>query len=397
MPGGGGEPEELTSPDADSGEVGHHWPSVIPGRQAVLFGIDIGDGPSAAQLAVLALETGEVTGNPVPLLEGVVVKITGSANFDIADNGRLVYASGASSGERSLVWVDREGRLEPINVPRLNYVYARLSPDGTEVALDSRDEENGLWTWDFARGALQPLTVRPGRERGPVWNHDGTRIAYNGGIDGNEGIDWQAADGSGTAERLTEGPHAPTAFTPDGAQLLFFQPSNAPPHDIGMVSLDGERRVELLLEGPYNERNAEISPDGNWLAYESDESGQSEIYVRPFPDVSASREQVSTDGGTRPLWSGDGRELFYWVEPSTIMAVSVDAGTDFTAGRPDVAVQGSFPTAVFVGRHYDVSRDGDRFLLITEASDPEAEEPAPAQITVVLNWTQELLERVPVN
>ncbi len=436
VPGGGGEPEALTSPDSDQGEVGHYWPAVIPGRQAVLFGIQVAAGPNAEELAVLALGTGqvtrlglvgvspryvstghlvyavddgsvraapfdverlEVTGNPVPLLEGVVVKSTGGANFDIADNGRLVFASGgAARGDRSLVWVDREGRLEPIDLPRRTYVYARLSPDGTQVAVDARAEENQLWTWDFARGTLQPLTASPGLERGPVWNPDGTRIAFSGEIDSVLGVYWQAVVGSGIAERLAEGPYFPTAFTPDGGKLLFFQPVTAPPYDIGMVSLDDERRVELLLEEPFNELNGEMSPDGRWLAYESDESGRSEVYVRPFPDVNASREQVSTDGGTRPVWSGDGSELFYWVETGTIMAVPVDSGTDFTAGRPEVAVQESFFTPRARGRHYDVSADGDRFLMITDV-ETDADEAARAQITVVLNWTQELLERVPVD
>ena len=434
VPGGGGEPEALTSPEADQGELGHYWPSVIPGRQAVLFGIDIGDGPSTEQLAVLALDTGEVTrlglvgsspryaptghlvfavedgsvraapfdverlevtGNPVPLLEGIVVKNTGAASFDVAGNGRLVYASGGvTSGERSLAWVDGEGRMEPIGVPRRQYVHARLSPDGARLALDSRAEENDLWTWDFARGTLQPLTVGPGRQTGQVWHPDGARIAFRGSMGGVEGLYWQAADGSGTAERLAAGPYIPTAFTPDGTRLLFHQPSATPPRDIGMVSLDGERRVELLLDEPFNELNAEISPDGRWLAYQSDESGQTEIYVRPFPDVDAAREQVSTGGGTRPLWSRDGRELFYWVEPGTIMAVPVAAGTDFTAGRPEVAVQGTLFAPGVTERFYDVSPDGDRFLVITDV-DTEADEAAPAQITVVLGWFEELERRVP--
>ena len=417
VPGGGGEPEALTSPEADQGELGHYWPSVIPDRQAVLFGIDIGDGPSAEQLAVLALDTGEVTrlglvgsspryaptghlvyavedgsvraapfdvdrleitGSPVPLVEGVVVKNTGAASFDVAGNGRLVYASGGvASGERSLAWVDGEGRMEPIGVPRRGYVHARLSPDGARVALDSVAEENDLWTWDFARGTLQPLTVGPGRQTGQVWHPDGARIAFRGSMGGVEGLYWQAADGSGTAERLAEGPYFPTAFTPDGTRLLFHQPSATPPRDIGVVSLDGERRVELLLDEPFNELNAEISTDARWLAYQSDESGQTEIYVRPFPDVDAAREQVSTGGGTRPLWSRDGRELYYWVEPGTIMAVPVDAGDDFTAGRPEVAVQGTLSSPGVASRFYDASPDGDRFLVITEARDAKGDDRPP--------------------
>ena len=434
VPGGGGEPEILTTPDADQGEVGHYWPGVIPGRQAVLFGIDTGEGPSAQQLAVLALETREVTrlglggtnpryastghvvyavadgsvravpfdverlevtGNPVPLLEGVMVKITGAANFSLSDGGRLVYASG--TGEvRSLMWVDREGREEPIDVPPRAYAYARLSPDGTKVALDSRDEDDDIWTWDLARGGLQPLTINPEPDRGVVWSPDGTRIAFASVRDGVGGVYWQAADGSGAAELLAEGPYFPTAFTPDGDRLLFTEPS-VPPRNVGAVSTDGARTVEWLLGEPYSEQDPEVSPDGRWLAYSSNESGQNEVYVRPFPDVNASRTLVSTAGGNRPAWSADGQELFYFVgpNPDAIMAVPVQpTGTEFGSGRPEIVVQRNM-VPLFAGRHYDVSSDGRRFLVFS-STDPEADESVPVQIVVVDNWHQELLERVPV-
>ena len=183
-------------------------------------------------------------------------------------------------------------------------------------------------------------------------------------------------------------------FSPDGAQLLFVQP-DAPPYDQGVVTVDGERRTEMLLQTEFSESNGVISPNGRWLAYDADESGRSEIYVRPFPDVDSRRIQMSTDGGTRPLWSRDGRELFYFKAPGTLIAVPVDPGPSFTAGNPEVLFEGSYP-AFNTGRHYDVSPDGRGFLMLTEAGETDEDSAGP-QINVVLNWTQELLERVPVN
>ena len=154
------------------------------------------------------------------------------------------------------------------------------------------------------------------------------------------------------------------------------------------------RRAQAVQGLSEKRFNSQISPDGQWLAYQSDESGQDEIYVRPFLDVTASRQQVSTNGGTRPLWSRDGNELFYFMVPNTIMAVSVQPGTELALGEPAVAVQGSYAVPFVNGLHYDVSRDG-RFLLLKDAA--ETSDERPPQITVVLNWHEELKARVPVD
>ena len=343
------------------------------------------------------LETLEASGTAVSLEQGLArATFSDSANYGVSDDGMLVYRVAAGTGgiERTLVWVDREGAEEAINVPPRGYVYGRLSPDGTRLALDIRDQESDIWVWDLLRETLSPLTLDPGVNRIPIWSPDGERLAFTAERDGEENIYWQSADGTGEPQLLAEGsnlPIAPHAFSPDGTQLLFTQ--IAPPRDISLIDLnDGE--AESLLAAPYNEFNPVVSPNGRWVALDTDESGRLEVYVRPFPDVGAGRFLISTGGGSRPLWSQDGRELFYLETPGRVMAVRVDDGPPFTAGAPQVVVDGDYlvPNA---GRTYDVSLDGQRFLMIKDATAVGSDVTAPL-INIVLNWTEELKERVPV-
>jgi serine/threonine-protein kinase len=331
-------------------------------------------------------------------MEGVAGAALGASNYAIAADGSLLYVrgSGVSVPPRTLVWVDRKGRQEPINVPPRAYTYARLSPDGTRVALDARDQQNDIWIWDLHRGTLQRLTTDPGMNRMPVWTPDSVKVAFTAERDGTESIFWQNADGSGTPERLSTGTafQGPVSFSPDGKRLVFDTPI-ASPHDVGMLTSDGARRSDILLSTKFNEANGEISRDGQWLAYESTESGQSEIYLVPFPNVNGSKKQVSTHGGTRPLWSRDGRELFYYVTPDTIMALSVRLGAEAVLGTPQVAVKGPYAVALNSGRHYDVSVDGQRFLMLVDAPTPDGQKPEAPEMHLVLNWTEELKAKVP--
>ncbi|MBI4887902.1 MAG: PD40 domain-containing protein, partial [Acidobacteria bacterium] len=433
--GNGGEATVLTRPNSEKGERDHFWPHVLPGRNAVLFTIVPSGAIEDAQIAVLDLRDGsqkivlrggsdgryveggylvygvagtlravafdldrlEVRGSPVPVLQQVVTTASvGAANFAVGTNGTLAYVSGAELGgaARTLVWVNRDGREEPLKVPPRAYVSARLSPDGTRVALDVRDEQNDIWIWDLQRQILTRLTFDPGPDVWPVWTPDGRRIVYSSARDGTPRPVWQAADGTGTAEPLTNDAVArlPSSFSPDGTRLLF-QHAQVP-QDVGMVTIGAARRTELLLQGTYNEQNPEVSPDGRWLAYQSDESGRTEIYVRPFPNVDGGKWQVSAAGGTRPLWSRDGRELFYWTGTRGVMAVPVQAGTTFAAGRAAVVVGPAF-LAPNAGRNYDVSPDGRRFLMIKQATGEGAA--APVQLVVVQNWLEELKRLVPAN
>jgi serine/threonine-protein kinase len=207
----------------------------------------------------------------------------------------------------------------------------------------------------------------------------------------------------GPVERLTDSPNtqASHTFTPDGKRLVAREDRPGTLQDLVVLDLDGERRVTPLLNSPFNERNAEISPDGKWMAYESDESGQFfEVYVRPFPDVNRSKSQVSTGGGRQPLWSADGRELFYRDTNGAVVGVTVKAiGDTFEAGAPKTMVRAGYfgGGGGTFGRTYDVSADGKRFLMIKEASDSkDADAPTPT-ITVVQNWFEELRRLVPAN
>jgi serine/threonine-protein kinase len=267
--------------------------------------------------------------------------------------------------------------------------------------LDARDQQNDIWIWDLSRESLQRLTTDPGFNRLPVWTPDGTRLAFTAERDGRvENIYWQAADGSGAPERLSIGStmQGPASFSSDGKHLVFTTPTT-PPFDIGVLSLEGERREEMLFKTPFSEANAALSPDGRWLAYQSNESGRDEVYLSPFPDVHSSKRKVSNNGGTRPVWSKDkeGRELFYYVAPDTIMAVPVTPGPNPTLGKPVVVVKGPYAAAVNSGAHYDVSRDGQRFLLLKDVETAGANKPPQPELRKVLNWVEELKRLVPTN
>jgi serine/threonine-protein kinase len=431
----GGEPAPITKADPAKGEVAHRYPHALPGGDALLFTIFTADGQSdSMQIALLDLQTGQhqvivrggssplyspsghivygnsgtlraapfdlkrraIRANPVGVIEGVVTKAGGAVSAHMAADGSLVYVAGtASTARRSLVWVDRQGREEEIKVPPRTYAYARLSPDGRRIALDIRDEQSDVWTWDLARSTLTRLTFNPGLDRGPIWTADGTRLAVSTATAGAEAVFVQPADGSGTPTRVTpeKGVYFPLAFSPDGKYLLVHN-STTPPYDILMIDVEAKTEPKPLLNAAYSESNAVVSPDGRWIAYQSNESGKDEIYVRPFPNVNEGRWQVSTNGGTRPLWSRDGRELFYFIPPGVIMAAPIVPGSVFSAGTPVAVVKGNYSSPQS-GRMYDVSPDGRRFLLIKEVR-PQGEAAAPPpQLIVVQHWSEELKRLVP--
>ena len=435
VPVGGGEPQVLTRIDPATNETDHIWPEVLPDGKGLIFTAwsgtnersrivatplpvgpisDVVRGGSQAHLspsghlvyyvagALRAVRfdsaTRQASGDPISIMDGVAGAQTGAANYAIARDGSLFYVRGStlSVPPRTLVWVDRKGKQETINAPPRAYTYARLSPDGTRVALDARDQQNDIWIWDLLRGTLQRLTTDPGLNRMPVWAPDGESVAFTAERDGLETIFWQKADGSGAPERLSVGTtvQGPASFSPDGKHLVFDTPLTSP-FDLGVLILDGKRREEMLLKTKFSESNGMVSRDGKWLAYESNESGPTQVYLSAFPDVTSSRRTVSTDGGTRPLWSKDGRELFYYLAPDTIMAVSVTLSPQPVLGKPVVVVKGPYAVALNAGRHYDVSPDGQRFLLLVDAPAPDGQKAEVPEMRFVQNWTEELKAKVP--
>jgi serine/threonine-protein kinase len=295
------------------------------------------------------------------------------------------------------VWVDRKGRAEPLDLPGRMYTSARLSPDGTRIALDVRDQDADIWIWDVTRRTLTRFTFDPGADQYPIWTHDGKRIVYSSSrANGSGGMFWQVADGAGTAERLTEAsnPQMANAISPDGMHLVLSDNSSRTFGDLMSVPLNAPRNAEPLIATPFSEGNADISADGRWIAYQSNESGREEVFVRPFPNVNNGRWQVSTSGGSRPMWAKNGRELFYLEGANTMRAVPIEmTGTTFSAGNPVKLFEGQF-FAGPAGRLYDVTRDGQRFLMIKDAVSPN-QTAAPLNMVVVLNWQEELRQRVP--
>jgi len=314
-------------------------------------------------------------------------------------DGTLVYVAGgpARRGARTtLVWVDRQGGEMPIAAPPRAYVFPRVSPDGTRVAVTVIDETVDLWVWDLKRPTLTPVTSGPGSSANPIWMSDGRRVVFTSNRAGVLNLFSQKADGTGTVERLTESPNIQnaTAVTPDGLWVVFTEASAKSAYDVMALRLDGTHQILPLVQTPFDERNGIVSPDGRWLAYEANDSGAFEN-VRPYPDVTRERWPVSTNGGTQPLWARGGRELFYVAPDGALMRVAVTAGPAWTAGAPTKALEGRYvvnPVSLGLYRNYDLAADGQRFLMLKASSDVPS---APPQIIVVQHFDEELKRLVP--
>ena len=429
---GGGEPKVLTKPDTARGELDHLFPLLLPGGRTVLFTIAASPMDNA-QIAALDLQSGKQTtvirggsqaeyvasghllyasggvlravrfdperlqpqGDPVIVSDEVRVEATGAAHYSVSQGGSFVYLAGGEGSfeERSLVWVDRSGREQVVDAPSRAYNTPRISPDGKRIAVSVADQEQDIWLWDIARRQLTRLTFEPSVEGYPLWTPDGMHVFFSSSRAGISSPFWKRSDNTGPVEPVTAGQGPFTAFSasPDGKMLVVSINSGS---DLAVVRLDQRSEPTRLIEAPDIQTNAEVSPDGRWLAYESGESGQREIIVRPFPNVDAGRWQISTNGGQRPVWARSGRELFYdGVRDVGMTAVSITGGATFTYGNPTKL----FPTTAgynkspAAGRTFDVSPDGQKFLMIKDAT--EASRRSTANLVVVLNWLEELRQR----
>ena len=439
----GGEVEQITT--LEEGEVAHRWPEFLPGGASVMFTI-FRDESSEMEIALLDLGTSdrrtlirggsnphyastghvvygvdgtllavpfnldglEVTGDPVPVLEGVVTQASGAAQFSLASDGSLVYVPGTEGRvERTVVWVDRQGREQPLtSLPDDDYRSVDVSPDGTRLAVEVGDGTlasgigGDVWIHDLARGTRNRLTTDVAEDQSPLWTPDGRHVVFGSSRGGSWGLFRRNADGTGEAERLLPDSDVQrliaNTWSPEGNTLVFMRSSNNR-SDLALVSLGDETAARLPLESGARGMRAAISPDGNWIAYDSDRTGRSEVYVERFPDP-GDRQLVSTNGGQQPLWSPDGRELFYLgperLEPDRLMVVPVTTDPGFRAGAAEVVAEAPF-VSLFGRQTYDVAPDG-RLVLIKRGTETSGND-TPRQINVVLNWFEELKARVPVN
>jgi eukaryotic-like serine/threonine-protein kinase len=421
----GGTPEPFATPDA-FGAYG--WPSFLPDGRSVLFSalpknsaqwddaavivkrLDTGDErvvftggsrprylPSGhlvvAQGNTLIampfdLRSLQSTGPAVVVLEDVLANTSphGVSQYDLSQTGTVVYATGSlGEAERELAWVDRRGVATAVEGISRPVSEAVLSPDGRTLALSVLGQDRNIWTFDLARRTLSRLTFGNGIDQYPRWTPDGRRIAYSSTKDGPYQVYWRPADGSGSEELLVKADtpgNFPLSWSPDGRLLLFRRGTSAGFNDLWVAAADGSD-AHPYVATPANEGLAHFSPDGRWVAYMSNESGRNDVFVQAFPGPGG-KWQISTSGGTTTRWRRDGRELFYR-NGDAMMAVPVTTGSSFSAGTPQTLFRGPYETL------FDVSLDGERFLMIKSAPDAN-----PSQLNVVLNWDQELKQRAPV-
>lgn len=306
-----------------------------------------------------------------------------------AETGRRPAAADAEAigVSRTLVWIDRQGRRSPLPVPPRGYVYPRLSPDGTRIAVDIRDRAHGIWMWNMAAQTLTPFSTGRGSDISPVWTNDGGWIVFARGRGVAPAILKVATDGSARAETLpalTNSLLLPGSLSPDAARLVVTA-SVATGFDLQVLTLAGTGKPQPVVSTSFDELNGEVSPDGRWLAYQSRQSGQFEIWVRRFdrspaelpgpgpqaadprPQDQSSPEmwQVSRQGGTRPVWSRNGRELCYLTVEDRMMAVPISTGVRFESGAP-VELFSAPIYADLVGRTFDLSPVDGRFLVVME-------------------------------
>ncbi|HEX2339075.1 MAG TPA: protein kinase [Vicinamibacterales bacterium] len=324
----------------------------------------------------------EIVGAETPVLDGVRTEPWGGGQFSFSHEGTLAYVQGAPATTGSLITLDRTGHAVSMSGFRVgNYQAFKLSPSGDRLAITVSESTTELWVHDLVRGTRTRLNAT-GNSGHPLWSPDGEWLTFSASVDGAWNIFRQRADGSGDASRLTSSTdnQIPYSWSPDGRVLAFTQVTPATRSDIWLVS-ESDRAPKPLLSSGFNEGQPAISPDGKWLAYVSDESGKSEMYVTGYP-AARGRSLISIDGGEEPIWSRNGKELFYR-NGQRWMVVTTSTQPTFDAGRPRLLFEGNYLNVS--GLSYDVTADGQRFVLIRGVEAPPVRE-----IHVVLNWFEEL-------
>lgn len=437
VPAGGGEPKECGGVDFASGERQHRFPCALPGAKEVLLTVSTADSETFddAHIVVLNTENGrrktlieggthpryspsghlvyarngsllavrfdakrlEITGQPFTVLEGVQMsRNSGVANYDVSASGDLVYIGGpADKGERKLVWVDRNGKAEPLPLPPRAYLHPRISPDMRQLAVEIEGPNHHLYVYDFARAVLSQMTT-DGVSHWPLWSPDGKELLYRAGRMGRFRMWKIPADRSAPPAQLpgTGTSQSAESWSPDGRTIAYTTVAgfNSPPQ-IFVESLGGDYESRLFFDTRAAAGSPKFSPDGRWLAYCSNESGKAQVYVQAFPGPGP-KIQISSDGGTDPVWNGRGGELYYR-NGDSMMAVAVTTAPTFRAGRPQELWRGHYShgmstscgPAGATSSNYDVTADGRRFLMIKDEAPDTA---VSREIVVVLNWADEV-------
>jgi eukaryotic-like serine/threonine-protein kinase len=407
----------------EPGEGGHYFPDVLPDGKAFLFTIEVsGRSFDDARIAVQSLETGKrkilveggsyaryasgfllytrsgkllaapfntrdlaITGPAIPLATAVdTFDGNGAAAYAVSREGTLVYTSGGSVGffsaHTALAWVDRNGKATALQAPRRAYYNPRVTADGRRISVAVGGANDDVWTYDTQRGTLTRLTFED-ENLFPILTPDGKRITFSHHSGGNSpNLYWMPSDGSGPMQRLDTANVGRFAqsWSPDGRTLVFLE-ENLSDWDLWILSPDSKNEPQPWLRTPFAEWSAAFSPDGQWLAYVSDESGSTEVYVRRFRGASE-KLQISTDGGTEPMWAHSGRELFYRTGDK-MMAVSVESGPPLRVGKPRLLFDGPYEAGPGENANYDVAPGDQRFLMVEREQKPPL-----THLDLLLDW-----------
>ncbi len=444
VPAGGGTPQPVTKLQA--GTLTHRWPQTLPGGASVLFTLSSSIVAfEDASIAAVSLKTGEIKilvpggyfgrylptgdvtghlvyvhegvlfavpfdparlelrGTAVPVLEGLAADPTsGAGQFSSSRTGMLVYRTGNVSAQSWPVWwLDKSGKTKPlITTPGL-YIEPRFSPDGQRLALAQINR--GIVVYDLQRDGMSPLTFGTQVMGYPTWSPDGKHIVFFFSSGGGFSLNWIRADGAGETQHLLDRKNlvTPYSFFPGSRRLAYQELDPDSGYDLWTLALDGTDpdhpkpgKPELFRRTPSNEGQPAVSPDGHWIAYESNDSGRQEVSVRPFPGPGG-RVQISDEGGQLPIWSRNFRELFFQNLDNRIMVTDYTATADsFMPGKPRLWSDYQLH-AVSGALNYDLAPDGKRFAIFPELKAP-AEEKGNVHVTFLLNFFDELRRRVPV-
>ena len=429
----GGQALAVTKPAA--GQIDHRFPSFLPdGRQFLFYashagnsGIYVASLDSGESKRLVGADSGGIyeprsgyllfvrqgtllaqSFNPkaltladeaFPVAERVESAVHGGVlAFSVSDNGVLVYGVGSGSAGLQMVWVDRQGKVSGVVGPEENYRGLDLAPDGKRVAAHRHDGQGGdIWVTELSRGTTSRFTFDAARENSsPIWSPDGSRIVFGSLRAGKWGLYQKPPSGAGNEERLLESDvqSLPMSWSPNGRSIVYEVLDPKTRTDLWVLPLTGDRKAVPLLHTPFDESHGQISPDGKWLAYYSNETGQAEVYVQPFP-AGAGKWQVSTSGGVFPRWRGDGRELFYMDKGSGGKLIAVEiksSGSIFEAATPRELFDTAYINLFHPGPYhtYAVSADGQRVLIPRPAN---ASEEIAAPIAVVVIWHSGLAAR----
>ncbi len=321
-----------------------------------------------------------LTGEPVRVAASVQTSPNRRGLFSVSDSGTVVYQPSRGDESAQLAWVDRAGTPGYIESPK-------LSPDGKQVVVSRRELSGNadIYVIDLARNVSTRLTFDPDADDYPIWSPDGSRIVWYSRREGNRGLYQKLASGTGQDELLLKSDAlvAPSHWPADGKFIAYTRVDPQTKADLWVLPLDAGSQPVPFLQTPFAEWRARFSPDGRWIAYQSDESGMHEIYVQTFP-ASGGKWQVSTQGGSQSYWRGDGKELYYISGDGKLMAVAVNSGSTFAPGLPQVLFDLKAVRPV-PGSSYTVTNDGQRFLFVRQA-----EETNRLQYNVVVNWMAEV-------